>query len=176
MPRISRAGGASARSCRAVVAPNTYMSTTGQTSHPGCRYSVLFGFDGTQGGHVPCGVTAHGRPGGPLQFGRLEAALAAKFHWNAVPKLSGASPWDGSMVRKETPCQTMPIKEQPSSTISPHTRIARPLCIMASRITRLRMNTRKREWNTRIKLINDGRRRSRNQLTLPSKATRRTQR
>jgi hypothetical protein len=27
---ISRGGGASARSCRAVVAPNTYMSTTGQ--------------------------------------------------------------------------------------------------------------------------------------------------
>jgi hypothetical protein len=30
------------------------------------------------GGHVPCGVTAHGSPGGPLQFDRLEAALAAK--------------------------------------------------------------------------------------------------
>ena len=26
------------------------------------------------GGQVPCGVTAHGGPGGPLQFGRLEAA------------------------------------------------------------------------------------------------------
>jgi hypothetical protein len=30
------------------------------------------------GGHVPCGVTAHGSPGGPLQFDRLEAALAAR--------------------------------------------------------------------------------------------------
>jgi hypothetical protein len=27
-----------------------------------------------------CGVTAHGRPDGPLQFDRLEAALATKFH------------------------------------------------------------------------------------------------
>jgi hypothetical protein len=26
----------------------------------------------------PCGVTAHGSPGGPLQFDRLEAALAAR--------------------------------------------------------------------------------------------------
>jgi hypothetical protein len=32
------------------------------------------------GGYVPCGVTAHGSPSGPLQFDRLEAALAAKFH------------------------------------------------------------------------------------------------
>jgi hypothetical protein len=32
------------------------------------------------GGHVLCGVTAHGSPSGPLQFERLEAALAAKFH------------------------------------------------------------------------------------------------
>jgi hypothetical protein len=32
------------------------------------------------GGHVPCGVTAHGSPGGPLQFDRLEVALAAKFY------------------------------------------------------------------------------------------------
>jgi hypothetical protein len=29
------------------------------------------------GGHLPCGVTAHGSPGGPLQFDCLEAALAA---------------------------------------------------------------------------------------------------
>jgi hypothetical protein len=36
--------------------------------------------DGMHGGHVPCGVTAHGSPGGPLQFDRLEAALAARFH------------------------------------------------------------------------------------------------
>jgi hypothetical protein len=33
-----------------------------------------------RGGYVPCGVTAHGSPSGPLQFDRLEAALAAKFH------------------------------------------------------------------------------------------------
>ena len=33
-----------------------------------------------RGGHVPCGVTAHGSPSGPLQFERLEATLAAKFH------------------------------------------------------------------------------------------------
>ena len=41
---------------------------------------ILLGFDGTYGGQVPCGVTAHGSPGGPLQFDRLEAALAAKFY------------------------------------------------------------------------------------------------
>jgi len=40
---------------------------------------ILLEFDGTYGGHVPCGVTAHGSPGGPLQFDRLEAALAARF-------------------------------------------------------------------------------------------------
>ncbi len=39
---------------------------------------ILLGLDGTYGGQVPCGVTAHGSPGGPLQFDRLEAALAAK--------------------------------------------------------------------------------------------------
>jgi len=33
-----------------------------------------------EGRHVPCGVTAHGSPSGPLQFDRLEAALAAIFH------------------------------------------------------------------------------------------------
>jgi hypothetical protein len=33
-------------------------------------------FDGTHGGHVLCGVTAHGSPGGPLQFELLEAALS----------------------------------------------------------------------------------------------------
>jgi len=32
------------------------------------------------GGSALQGVTAHGSPGGPLQFDRLEAALAAKFH------------------------------------------------------------------------------------------------
>jgi hypothetical protein len=29
------------------------------------------------GGRVPCGVTAHGNPIGPLQFDRLEVAPAA---------------------------------------------------------------------------------------------------
>jgi hypothetical protein len=50
--------------------------------------NMVFGFDGTYGGHVPCGVTAHGSPGGPLQFDRLEAALAARFHRNAGPRPS----------------------------------------------------------------------------------------
>jgi len=36
------------------------------------------------GGHVACGVTAHGSPGGPLQFDRLEAALTATLHCKAV--------------------------------------------------------------------------------------------
>ena len=39
---------------------------------------ILVGFDGTYGGHVLCGATAHGSPGGHLQFDRLEAALAVK--------------------------------------------------------------------------------------------------
>jgi hypothetical protein len=42
--------------------------------------NIVLEFDGAYGGHVPCGVTAHGSPGGPLQFDRLEAALAARFH------------------------------------------------------------------------------------------------
>ena len=33
-----------------------------------------------RGGHALRGVTAHGSPGGPLQFDRLEAALATTFH------------------------------------------------------------------------------------------------
>jgi hypothetical protein len=33
----------------------------------------------------PLGVTAHGGPTGLLQFDRLEAALAAKFHCNTGP-------------------------------------------------------------------------------------------
>jgi len=33
-----------------------------------------------RGGHALRGVTAHGSPGGPLQFDRLEAALATAFH------------------------------------------------------------------------------------------------
>jgi len=32
-----------------------------------------------RGGHVLHGVTAHGSPGGPLQFDRLEAAPATAF-------------------------------------------------------------------------------------------------
>jgi hypothetical protein len=39
--------------------------------------NIVIEFEGTYGGHVPCGVTAHGGPSGPLQFDRLEAALAA---------------------------------------------------------------------------------------------------
>jgi len=38
-----------------------------------CYYHSLIGWN--LGGHVPRGVTAHGSPGGPLQFDRLEAAL-----------------------------------------------------------------------------------------------------
>jgi len=33
-----------------------------------------------RGGHAHCGLTAHGDEGGPLQFARLEAALATTFH------------------------------------------------------------------------------------------------
>ena len=33
-----------------------------------------------RGGHALRGVTAHGSPGGGLQFDRLEAALATTFH------------------------------------------------------------------------------------------------
>ena len=33
-----------------------------------------------RGGHALGGVTAHGSPGGPLQFDRLEAVLATTFH------------------------------------------------------------------------------------------------
>jgi len=51
--------------------------TTGQTFVLSI-VNIVFGFDGTYGGHVPCGVTAHGSPGEPLQFDRLEAALAAR--------------------------------------------------------------------------------------------------
>ena len=51
----------------------------GQTIVPSV-VMILVGFDGTYGGHVLCGVTAHGSPGGPLPFDRLGAALAAKLH------------------------------------------------------------------------------------------------
>jgi len=52
---------------------------TAQTPVP-AEVTIEPQFDGALGGHVPCGVTAHGSPGGPLQFGRLEATLAAKAH------------------------------------------------------------------------------------------------
>jgi hypothetical protein len=42
-------------------------------------HSFVLGLDGTHGSQVPCGETAHGSPGGPLQFDRLETALAARF-------------------------------------------------------------------------------------------------
>jgi hypothetical protein len=118
-----------------------------------------------------CGVTAHGSPSGPLQFGRLEAALAAWFRRNAIPRLSGRSALDGSIIRKEASCQTTPIKERPSFTISPRTLIARQLCIMARKIIRLRTNTRKRRWNTRIRLTNGQKKRSRNQPIPPFEMT-----
>jgi hypothetical protein len=51
------------------------LSTTGQKLV--LRIATM-PFDGAHGGHVPCGVTAHGSPGGPLQFGRLEAALGRR--------------------------------------------------------------------------------------------------
>jgi hypothetical protein len=41
-------------------------------------------------GHVLRGVTAHGSPGGPLRFDRLEAAFATTFHMKAArQKLGG---------------------------------------------------------------------------------------
>jgi hypothetical protein len=43
-----------------------------------------------RGGHVLRGVTAHGSPGRPLQFDRLEAAFATTFHMKAArQKLGG---------------------------------------------------------------------------------------
>jgi len=55
------------------------VSTTGQTVILSILIIVL-GFNRTQAAMSLVGVTAHGSPGGPLQFDRLEAALAAKFH------------------------------------------------------------------------------------------------
>ena len=52
---------------------------------------VVLRSDELVGGHVPCGVTAHGSPGGPLQFDRLEAALAARFQ-ELSSKLSDETP------------------------------------------------------------------------------------
>jgi len=55
-----------------------FMSTTGQT--PVRSIVIVISLSGgTYGGDVPCEVTAHSGPGGPLQFDRLEAALAARF-------------------------------------------------------------------------------------------------
>lgn len=39
------------------------------------------------GGHVLRGVTAHGSPSVPLQFERLEAALATTFHGKPLVKV-----------------------------------------------------------------------------------------
>ena len=38
-------------------------------------------------------MTAHGSPGGPLQFDRLEAALAANFRRNCAKILRGTAPF-----------------------------------------------------------------------------------
>ena len=58
--------------------PTLRLFPTGQTFVPNIVI-VVIRYDGTHGGLVSRGVTAHGSPGGPLQFGRLEATLAAKF-------------------------------------------------------------------------------------------------
>ena len=50
------------------------MFTTAQTS---ILNVIMMALDLMErGGHALHGVTAHGSPGGPLQFDRLEAALA----------------------------------------------------------------------------------------------------
>jgi hypothetical protein len=67
-------------------------------------------FDGAHGGHIPCGVTAHGSPGGPLQFGRLEAALGRQVPLKFMLRAHHAERL---------------IVEPLSSMISPHTLIAR---------------------------------------------------
>jgi hypothetical protein len=54
------------------------MSTTGQTFIPNIVMMVLVLME--RGGHALRGVTAHGSPGGPLQFDRLEAPLATTFY------------------------------------------------------------------------------------------------
>ena len=47
----------------------------------GLRIGIIeLEYDGMHGGHVPCGVTAHCSPGGPLQFDRFEAAFDARPH------------------------------------------------------------------------------------------------
>jgi hypothetical protein len=129
---------------------------------------IVLGFDGTHGGHVPCGVTAHGSPGGPLQFDRLEAALGDQV---PLKRHAPGAPPGVIDCTKGTPCQTTPIKEPPSSTTSLRTLIARRLYIMARKITRLRTSTRKRRWNTRIRPTNGQRKPSRNQPTPPFEMT-----
>jgi hypothetical protein len=57
---------------RKLLSALVQLSTTGQQLPP-CVATMPF--DGAHGGPVPGGVTAHGGPSGPLQFGRLEAAL-----------------------------------------------------------------------------------------------------
>ena len=52
--------------------------TTAQTFILNIVMMMLDSMD--RGGHVLRGVTAHGSPGGPLQFDHLEAALATTFH------------------------------------------------------------------------------------------------
>jgi hypothetical protein len=54
------------------------MFTTGQTFLLNIVMMVLDLME--RGGHALHGVTAHGGPGGSLQFDRLEAALATTFH------------------------------------------------------------------------------------------------
>jgi hypothetical protein len=54
------------------------MFTTGQTFILNIVMMMLDLMEG--GGHALRGVTAHGSPGGPLQFDRLEAALVITFH------------------------------------------------------------------------------------------------
>jgi hypothetical protein len=66
--------------CGATLLAFQELYINGQTIVPSV-VMILVGFDGTYGGHVPCGVPAHGSPGEPLQFDRLGAALATKLHW-----------------------------------------------------------------------------------------------
>jgi hypothetical protein len=54
------------------------MFTTGQTFFLNTIMMVLDLME--RDCHALRGVTAHGSPGGPLQFDRLEAALATTFH------------------------------------------------------------------------------------------------
>jgi hypothetical protein len=54
------------------------MFTTAQIFIPKIVMIVMDSLE--HGGHALRGVTAHGSPGEPLQFDRLEAALATKFH------------------------------------------------------------------------------------------------